>query len=68
MREKDDRDTGYIPGSRNVPYRLMASCCPDLPTDRPIVTICDSGAARRDRGQHPARRVATTPAPSSTAG
>jgi hydroxyacylglutathione hydrolase len=44
VREKDDRDTGYIPGSRNVPYRLMASCCPDLPTDRLVVTICDSGA------------------------
>ena len=43
VREKDDRDTGYIPGSRNVPYRLIAACCPDLPTDRPVVTICDSG-------------------------
>ena len=44
VREKDDRDTGYIPGSRNVPYRLLATCCPDLPTDRPVVTICESGS------------------------
>ena len=43
VREKDDRDSGYIPGSRNVPYRLMANCCPDLPLDRPVVTICDTG-------------------------
>jgi hydroxyacylglutathione hydrolase len=43
VREKDERDTGYIPGSRNVPYRLLATCCPDLPTDRPVVTICESG-------------------------
>jgi len=43
VREKDDRDTGYIPGSRNVPYRLMGTCCPDLPRDRPVVTICDTG-------------------------
>jgi len=43
VREKDDRDSGYIPGSRNVPYRLMAHCCPDLPLDRPVVTICDTG-------------------------
>jgi hydroxyacylglutathione hydrolase len=43
VREKDDRDTGYVPGSRNIPYRLLATCCPDLPTDRPVVTICDSG-------------------------
>ncbi len=44
VREKDDRDTGYIPGSRNIPYRLLATCCPDLPTDRPVVTICESGS------------------------
>jgi glyoxylase-like metal-dependent hydrolase (beta-lactamase superfamily II)/rhodanese-related sulfurtransferase len=43
VREHDERDTGYIPGSRNIPYRLMRACCPDLPADRPIVTICNSG-------------------------
>ena len=43
VREKDERDEGYIPGSRNVPYRLMRLCCPDLPRDRPVVTICGSG-------------------------
>jgi glyoxylase-like metal-dependent hydrolase (beta-lactamase superfamily II)/rhodanese-related sulfurtransferase len=43
VREHDERDEGYIPGSRNVPYRLMRSCCPDLPEDRPVVTICNSG-------------------------
>ena len=44
VREKDERDEGYIPGSRHVPYRLMRSCCPDLPDDAPLVTICESGA------------------------
>ena len=44
VREKEERDAGYIPGSRHVPYRLMRFCCPDLPDDRPIVTICTSGA------------------------
>ncbi len=43
VREHDERDDGYIPGSRHVPYRLMRGCCPDLPDDRPIVTICNSG-------------------------
>jgi glyoxylase-like metal-dependent hydrolase (beta-lactamase superfamily II)/rhodanese-related sulfurtransferase len=43
VREKDERDEGYIPGSRHVPYRLMRSCCPDLPEDTPLVTICESG-------------------------
>ena len=43
VRDKEERDVGYIPGSRNIPYRLMRLCCPDLPDDRPIVTICGSG-------------------------
>ena len=43
VREKDERDTGYIPGSRNIPYRLLGLGGADLPTDRPIVTICESG-------------------------
>jgi hydroxyacylglutathione hydrolase len=43
VREKDERDEGYIPGSRHVPYRLMRHASPDLPTDRPVVTICESG-------------------------
>jgi hydroxyacylglutathione hydrolase len=44
VRERDERDTGYIPGSRNIPYRLLGVCGAQLPTDRPIVTICESGA------------------------
>jgi rhodanese-related sulfurtransferase len=44
VREKDERDDGYIPGSRNIPYRLLMMCCPDLPTEQPIVTICETGA------------------------
>jgi rhodanese-related sulfurtransferase len=43
VRERDERDEGYVPGSRNVPYRLMRTCCPELPDDRPIVTVCNSG-------------------------
>jgi glyoxylase-like metal-dependent hydrolase (beta-lactamase superfamily II)/rhodanese-related sulfurtransferase len=43
VREKDERDTGYIAGSRNIPYRLLALGEGDLPRDKPIVTICESG-------------------------
>jgi hydroxyacylglutathione hydrolase len=43
VREKDERDEGYIPGSRHVPYRLMRVATPDLPDDRPLVTICSTG-------------------------
>jgi hydroxyacylglutathione hydrolase len=43
VREKDERDTGYIAGSRNIPYRLLALGEGDLPRDKPIITICESG-------------------------
>jgi len=43
VREKDERDTGYIAGSRNIPYRLLALGEADLPHDKRIVTICETG-------------------------
>jgi hydroxyacylglutathione hydrolase len=43
VREKDERDAGYIAGSRNIPYRLLALGEAELPRDRPLVTICESG-------------------------
>ena len=43
VREKDERDSGYIAGSRNIPYRLLALGAADLPDDRPLVTICEAG-------------------------
>jgi rhodanese-related sulfurtransferase/glyoxylase-like metal-dependent hydrolase (beta-lactamase superfamily II) len=44
VRERDERDSGYIAGSRNIPYRLLALGGAEVPTDRPVVTICESGA------------------------
>jgi hydroxyacylglutathione hydrolase len=44
VRERDERDTGYIAGSRNIPYRLLQIYSEEVPTDRPVVTICESGA------------------------
>jgi glyoxylase-like metal-dependent hydrolase (beta-lactamase superfamily II)/rhodanese-related sulfurtransferase len=43
VREKDERDAGYIAGSRHIPYRLLRSLADELPADRPLVTICESG-------------------------
>ena len=42
VREADERETGTIPGSLGFPYRLVANA--DLAGNRPIVTICESGA------------------------
>jgi hydroxyacylglutathione hydrolase len=45
VREKDERDTGYIPGSVHVPYRLLRACGADcIDGGKPVVTICESGA------------------------
>ena len=44
VRERDERDTGYISGSRNIPYRLLALGSAEIAAGRPIVTICESGA------------------------
>jgi glyoxylase-like metal-dependent hydrolase (beta-lactamase superfamily II)/rhodanese-related sulfurtransferase len=44
VREKDERDQGYIPGSRHIPYRLVRAYRDELANGRPIVTVCSSGA------------------------
>jgi hydroxyacylglutathione hydrolase len=44
VREMDERDEGYIPGTQNIPYRLVGDLADDMPIDRPVVTVCESGA------------------------
>ncbi|HYX89777.1 MAG TPA: MBL fold metallo-hydrolase [Gaiellaceae bacterium] len=43
VREKDERDSGYIPGSRHIPYRLVRAYRDELDNGRPVVTVCGSG-------------------------
>jgi len=44
VRETAERDGGYIPGSQNVPYRLLRQLgCGALDRSRPVVTVCESG-------------------------
>jgi hydroxyacylglutathione hydrolase len=44
VRETTERDSGYIPGSRNIPYRLLRKLgCGALEQSKPVVTICESG-------------------------
>jgi rhodanese-related sulfurtransferase len=44
VREQDERDEGYIAGTRHVPYRLLRCCADGFSPDRPVVTLCESGA------------------------
>ena len=39
-----ERDDGYIPGSRNIPYRLVGEYGEELKNGKPVVTICESGS------------------------
>jgi hydroxyacylglutathione hydrolase len=43
VREADERDEGYIPGSRHVPYRLVGALADAVWGGRPVVTICNTG-------------------------
>jgi hydroxyacylglutathione hydrolase len=45
VRENDERDAGFIPGSCHLPYRNARQAAENgLLDDRPIVTICESGS------------------------
>ena len=44
VREASERDDGYIPGSRNIPYRLLRKVGGEaLERSKPVVTLCESG-------------------------
>ncbi len=45
VREKSERDEGYIDGTRHMPYRLVRAFADDLRAERkPVVTICTTGS------------------------
>lgn len=44
VREKDERDHGYIPESLHIPYRRMRACADELRSNQPVVTICETGS------------------------
>ena len=44
VRELEERDSGYIPGSRHIPYRLLRAYGASIADGRQVVTICESGA------------------------
>ncbi|HLX19110.1 MAG TPA: MBL fold metallo-hydrolase [Gaiellaceae bacterium] len=45
VREADERDAGYIPGTDHMPYRKVRQAAENgLVDGKPILTICESGA------------------------
>jgi hydroxyacylglutathione hydrolase len=43
VREQDEHDDGYIPGSRHIPYRILGELSDGL-GHKPVVTICETGS------------------------
>jgi hydroxyacylglutathione hydrolase len=43
VREKEERDDGYIVGSTHIPYRLVGALAESVASDKPVVTICETG-------------------------
>jgi hydroxyacylglutathione hydrolase len=44
VREKSERDEGYIPGSLHIPYRLLRTAgAAGFDISKPVVTICETG-------------------------
>jgi glyoxylase-like metal-dependent hydrolase (beta-lactamase superfamily II)/rhodanese-related sulfurtransferase len=44
VREKTERDEGYIPGTLHIPYRLLRDAgAAGIDRSKPVVTICESG-------------------------
>jgi hydroxyacylglutathione hydrolase len=44
VRELDEWDEGFIPGSRHIPYRLLRAAGAQAADGKHVVTICESGA------------------------
>jgi glyoxylase-like metal-dependent hydrolase (beta-lactamase superfamily II)/rhodanese-related sulfurtransferase len=43
VRENDEREAGYIAGSRHVPWRLIRALGAGVDGEQPVVTICEHG-------------------------
>jgi glyoxylase-like metal-dependent hydrolase (beta-lactamase superfamily II)/rhodanese-related sulfurtransferase len=44
VRELDEWDEGFIPGSRHIPYRLLRAAGAQAAGGKRVVTICETGA------------------------
>lgn len=63
VREPQEYVAGHVPGARLVPLATLPAATRELPTDRPIYVICQSGhrsklaAQQLDRSGRDARTV-----------
>ena len=43
VRESREYGPGHVPGAMNVPLGVLPAWLPELPRDRPVYVICQSG-------------------------
>jgi rhodanese-related sulfurtransferase len=43
VREAREYRPGHVPGARNIPLSVLPARLPEVPTDRPVLVICQSG-------------------------
>lgn len=43
VRESREYRPGHVPGAKNVPLSLLPALLPEVPKDRPVYVICQSG-------------------------
>lgn len=43
VREADEYRAGHVPGARSMPLGVLGARVPELPRDRPVYVVCQSG-------------------------
>lgn len=46
VRNKNEFDDGHIPWAKHIPLNELAQRMKELPTDKPIITVCGKGGGR----------------------
>ena len=46
VRNKNEFEDGHIPWAKHIPLKELAARLHELPTDKPIITVCGKGGGR----------------------
>lgn len=46
VRSQNDFDEGHIPWAKHIPLKSLAKRLQELPTNKPIITVCGNGDGR----------------------
>lgn len=56
VREPEEFAAGHVPGARLVPLGTVPAVATDLPTDRPVYLVCQSGGRSAQAAAYLAQR------------